>query len=233
MSEQCPGEEAAAPPAWGSSHFGVACCLADLAWFSGDMAQARSRLESLKEAAAGAGSPSRSSQPLQQARLWLQSILCSRQLCARAARCEAWDGARVLEEEAKLNRDIAAWVRGMVESGNTLKLAWTAGMPRGSRAASGVDFCESAARPQHVPLTWNELLIQGLGVLIDTSRVANSAAPNSCPFVSWSSRQRAPTLGANTAASIVTPRLLTCKTRTGHAACAGAGADKLSAPGAR
>ena len=49
---------------WGSSHFGVSSSLVDLAWFVGDVAQARARIECLLK---GGALPA-----LQQARLELQ-----------------------------------------------------------------------------------------------------------------------------------------------------------------
>jgi len=150
---------------WGLSHFGIACSLADLAWYKGDVAETAARLEHLQHLSGTRAA--RVASPLQHARLALQRIMCKRLLQQHATSRGGRGGAG---EGDTMERDVALLLRGIVTSGNGHKLSWTS--PPGAGAPSaGRDSLSAAAVSDmstvHVPLTWNELVIQGLCILTE------------------------------------------------------------------
>jgi len=56
----------------------------------------------------------------------LQRILCARELIHAAARREKWSEGRVLEEEARINSEVASWATGLVGAGKAARLTWGA-----------------------------------------------------------------------------------------------------------
>ena len=152
----------------------VAGCLADLAGVRGDAREAQARLEQLAR-----DHSSRELSALQQMRVRLQRMLCA---CAqlrrdRAERARAaTPGERqeergqapqqLQQEQARLERQVAGLVLELVSSGTGVTLAWTCRGRDGAWGA-GAEGLQGGGRDadMHVPLTWNELTIQGLLLL--------------------------------------------------------------------
>ena len=155
----------------------VAGCLADLAGVRGDAREAQARLEQLAR-----DHSSRELSALQQMRVRLQRMLCA---CAQLRRDRA-ERARAAkpgerqeergqapqqlqQEQARLERQVAGLVLEMVSSGTGVTLAWTrrGGEDAWGAGAEGLEGLQGGGRDaaMHVPLTWNELTIQGLLLL--------------------------------------------------------------------